>query len=172
MSVGESEHLLGEGLIATDGFAAGDAESGCRNHHLHRRLSKVKLVDQSRCAFSLGHDQGNRGSRPRHKQRPLPNLRQALELALVRHHHKVPTLAISRGRCPSPRLKNPFDVFLRYRVGSEFADLSSRCDCVPVIHPRTVASAAWQCRSTGGERQASGVGEQTADRADPGWAGW
>ena len=94
LAVGESEHLLGESLIAAERLAAPDTKPGCGDHHLHCGLTSVELVDHGLGVFGSGYQERNRRRRIRYEGRPLPNLRQPGELIFIRYDYEVPALSV------------------------------------------------------------------------------
>jgi hypothetical protein len=133
----------GKALVADDGMTAADAEIGGCDHHAHRNLAEVELLDLSRAL--VPHDRRHESDRrdgSSNMPSVLPDLGELTEPPAIRHEDEVPRLPVTRRRRPSPGLQDPLQTLLDDRLLVELAHITARPDCIPGLHAATSAGNA------------------------------
>lgn len=132
---GRSDDAPARFLVANSRVPATYTKVGRRQHHRHRRLAKVVLVNRADALIfwqleKKHHRRLGRGE----MMCACPNRRQLLQLRGIRHKHEVPWLPVHRGRRSPSRLENSLEVLGRngpVLIGTNVAPSS---DCVPGLH--------------------------------------
>ena len=97
--VGDAEDRAGLVLVADRGMAGADAEVGGRDHHGHRGLAQVVLIEE--LASLIGRHGGNQRDSRRSRRdvpRALPHGGQFLQSLRIGDDHEIPGLAVRRRR--------------------------------------------------------------------------
>jgi hypothetical protein len=125
-----------EAVLVTDrGVARADAQVGCSNSHLERRLAEV-VLDQPVPPGIIGdwRNDHDRGRGPRDVSGGFPHERQLLEVGLFGDEDEVPRLGVGRRRGAAPCFKDAVEVVVGDCPIGVRADVAARADGVPSLH--------------------------------------
>ena len=95
--VGDTQDRAGLVLVADRRMAGADAEVGGLEHHGHRGLPQVVLVEE--LPSLIGRHRGNQCDRSRSRRdmaRALPDSGQFLQPIRIRDDHEIPGLTVRR----------------------------------------------------------------------------